>query len=108
MTVPATSLVPPPPRWRWGFGVIGLRVPAEHRAWVAHHLRSDAAVRRTALLRLQMTAVVEPEDVARAALDKVEQGGGHVVLPRRMTPIMAMAWAPRRAAELVLSGVPRR
>ena len=47
------------------------------------------------LLRLQMTAVVEPEDVARAALDKVEKGGGHVVLPRRMTPILALAWAPR-------------
>ena len=60
------------------------------------------------LLKLQMTAVVEPEDVARAALDKVEAGGGHVVLPRRMTPILAMAWAPRKAAELVLTGVQRR
>jgi short-subunit dehydrogenase len=60
------------------------------------------------LVTLRLTAVVEPADVARAALDKVEAGGGHVVLPRRMTPIMALAWAPRRAAELVLTGVPRR
>lgn len=60
------------------------------------------------LLHLQMAAVVEPEDVARAALNKVESGGGHVVLPRRMTPIMAFAWVPRRAANLVLTGVQRR
>jgi short-subunit dehydrogenase len=60
------------------------------------------------LLRLQLTALVEPGDVARAALDSVEAGGGHVVLPRRMTPFMALAWAPRRAAELVCTGVPRR
>ena len=60
------------------------------------------------LLRLQMIAVVEPDDLARAVLDKVEAGGGHVVLPRRMTPIMAMAWLPKRAAELALVGVPRR
>ena len=60
------------------------------------------------MLRLQLTAEVEPGDVARATLDKVEAGGGHVVLPRRMVPILAMAWIPRRAAEIALTGVRRR
>ncbi len=60
------------------------------------------------MLRLQLTAEVEPADVARATLDKVEAGGGHVVLPRRMVPILAMAWIPRRAAEIALTGVRRR
>jgi short-subunit dehydrogenase len=60
------------------------------------------------MLRLKLTAEVEPQDVARAALDKVEAGGEHVVLPRRMVPILAMAWIPRHAAELVLTGVRRR
>lgn len=60
------------------------------------------------LLRLHLITLVEPDDVARAALDKLESGGGHVVLPRRITPVLALAWAHRRAAELVLMGVPRR
>ena len=60
------------------------------------------------MLRLQVTALVEPEDVARAALDKVESGGGHVVLPRRMTPAMAFTWMPRKVTDLALTGVRRR
>jgi short-subunit dehydrogenase len=60
------------------------------------------------LLRLRLARVVEPGDVARAALDKVEAGGGHVVLPRRMVPVVAFTWIPRRTAELVLTGVRRR
>ncbi len=60
------------------------------------------------MLRLKLTAEVEPQDVARAALDKVEAGGRHVVLPRRMVPILAMAWIPRPAAEIALTGVRRR
>lgn len=60
------------------------------------------------MMRLGLTAEVEPEDVARATLDRVQRGGGHVVLPRRMAPAMAMTWLPRRAAELALTGVRRR
>jgi short-subunit dehydrogenase len=60
------------------------------------------------LLRLQLTAKVQPEDVAKAALDKVEAGGGHVVLPARMTPFLALGWLPKRATELALTGVRRR
>ena len=60
------------------------------------------------LLRLQVTSKVQPRDVARAALDKVEAGGGHVVTPARMTPFLALAWLPKRATELALTGVRRR
>ena len=60
------------------------------------------------LLRLQLTREVDPAELARAALDKVEAGGGHVVLPKRMVPILAMTWIPRRAAEVALTGVRRR
>jgi short-subunit dehydrogenase len=64
------------------------------------------ALRR--MMRLQLTAEVEPDDVARAALDKIEKGGGHVVLPRRMAPVMALTWLPRTVGGLALSGVRRR
>jgi short-subunit dehydrogenase len=60
------------------------------------------------MLRLQLTAEVEPEDVARATLDKVDRGGGHVVLPRRMAPAMALTWLPRTVTGLALTGVRRR
>jgi uncharacterized protein len=64
------------------------------------------ALRR--MMHLQLTAEVEPTDVARATLDRVEKGGGHVVLPRRMVPAMALTWLPRKATELALTGVRRR
>ncbi|HWH28570.1 MAG TPA: SDR family NAD(P)-dependent oxidoreductase [Mycobacteriales bacterium] len=64
------------------------------------------ALRR--LMRLQLTAEVDPDDVARATLDKVESDGGHVVRPRRMAPAMALTWLPRTATGLVLTGVRRR
>ena len=64
------------------------------------------ALRR--MMRLQLTAEVEPQDLARATLDKVEKGGGHVVLPRRMAPAMALTWLPRTVTGLALTGVRRR
>lgn len=64
------------------------------------------ALRR--MMRLQLTAEVEPADVARATLDQVDKGGGHVVLPRRMVPAMALTWLPRTVGGLVLTGVRRR
>ena len=71
-----------------------------------HHTLSMDALRR--LMRLQVTAEVEPEEVARTTLDKVESGGGHVVLPRRMAPAMALTWLPRKATDVLLTGVRRR
>jgi len=71
----------------------------------AHRLTS-AVMRR--LLALQLTRLVQPESVARAALDAVEAGRRHVVPARRMTPALALDWIPRRAADLLLTGVPRR
>ena len=67
---------------------------------------ASAALRRFQKLRLAVLS--EPQDVARATLDAVEAGRRHVVLPRRMTPVMALGWLPRRVSELALLGVPRR
>ena len=64
------------------------------------------ALRR--MMRLQLTAEVDPDDVARATLDRVEKGGGHVVLPRRMAPAMALTWLPRAVTGVALAGVRRR
>ena len=58
--------------------------------------------------KLRLVVLSEPQDVARSTLDAVEAGRRHVVLPRRMTPVMALGWLPRRVSELALLGVPRR
>ena len=60
------------------------------------------------LVRLQLTKVVAPEDVATRTLDAVEHDRQHVVPPLRMAPALAFTWLPRRVGDLALSGVPRR
>lgn len=67
---------------------------------------ASAAMRR--FQRMQLAVLSEPADVARKALDAVESGKPHVVLPRRMTPVMVFGWLPRRVSDLALLGVPRR
>lgn len=67
---------------------------------------SAAGVAR--LVRLQLTSVVDPEDVAVRTLDGVERGRRHVVPSARMAPALAFTWLPRRVADLLLGGVPRR
>lgn len=60
------------------------------------------------MVKLQLTAVTDPEDVATKTLDAVEAGRRHVVPSARMTPVLALTWLPRRVGDLVLAGVPRR
>lgn len=67
---------------------------------------SAAAVQR--LLRLRVTALSAPQDVARQTLDAVESGRRHVVPPLRMAPALALTWLPRRVGALLLTGLPRR
>jgi short-subunit dehydrogenase len=67
---------------------------------------ASAAMRR--FLRLRLARVVAPEEVATRILDAIENERAHVVPPLRMTPVLAFSWLPRRVAELVLTGVPRR
>ena len=64
------------------------------------------ALRR--LLRLHIATMVEPQDVAQQVCDAVERGRRHVVLPKRMTPVVGLTWLPRRAADLLLIGLPKR
>lgn len=58
--------------------------------------------------RLQLAKLSTPAEVAERTLDAVEAGRRHVVLPRRMTPVMVLGWIPRRVSDLALTGVPRR
>lgn len=60
------------------------------------------------LLRLQLTAEVDPGDVAQQVCEAIEHGRPHVVLPRRMVPVVGLTWLPRRAADLLLTGLPKR
>ena len=60
------------------------------------------------LVKLRLTAVTDPDDVARKTLDAVESGRRHVVPSTRMVPALALTWLPRRVGDLVMSGVPRR
>ena len=62
----------------------------------------------TRLLRLHIAAEVDPHDVAREVCEAVERRRRHVVLPRRMTPVVALTWLPRAAADLLLLGLPKR
>jgi short-subunit dehydrogenase len=73
---------------------------------IESHRLTRPAVNR--FLRLRVTRLMQPGEVARAALDAVEAGRRHVVPPGRMTPAVALDWIPRRVADLLLAGVPRR
>lgn len=64
------------------------------------------ALRR--LLRLDAAPMVEPDDVAKQVCEAVERGRAHVVLPKRLTPVVALTWLPRRAADVLLGGLPKR
>jgi len=82
--------------------------PVRTRMWddIEQHRLASPAIHR--FLRLQLTALVEPRDMAQDVLDAVESGRRHAVLPRRMVPVLALGWLPRRVADLALVGVPRR
>ena len=73
---------------------------------IEQHRLASAVMRR--FLRLHLTRVVGPRDVAEPILDAIEHDRAHVVPVRRMTPVLAFDWLPRRVSELVLTGVPRR
>jgi hypothetical protein len=73
---------------------------------IESHRLAAAGVNR--LVKLQLTRVVEPEDVAGRVLDAVEHDRQHVVPALRMTPALALTWLPRRVGDLVMTGVPCR
>ncbi len=82
--------------------------PVRTRMWgdIEQHGVAAAALERW--VRLQLTRVVTPEEVATKVLDGVEQGRAHVVPSRRMSPVLAFTWIPRRVGDLALTGVRRR
>lgn len=82
--------------------------PVRTQMWedIEQHGLSAAALERW--VRLRLTRVVTPHEVATRVLDGVEQGRSHVVPSRRMTPVLAFTWLPRRVGDLALTGVRRR
>ncbi len=50
----------------------------------------------------------DPDQIARRIVAGIEADREHVVLPRRILPLLACTWFPRRAAQLFLSGLPKR
>jgi hypothetical protein len=50
--VTAAAVVAPPPGWRWAYRLLGLRVPEEHRAWVARDIASNGRMRRLGACRI--------------------------------------------------------
>ncbi len=82
--------------------------PVRTAMWedIEEHGLAAAALERW--IRLRLTRVVTPEEVATKVLDGVEQGRAHVVPSRRMSPVLAFSWIPRRVGDLVLTGVRRR
>lgn len=73
---------------------------------IEQHRLANAVLKR--FLALRLTRLMEPAEVADQVCDGVEADREHVVPPRRMTPVLAFDWLPRRVADLVLAGVPRR
>jgi short-subunit dehydrogenase len=82
--------------------------PVRTQMWedIEQHGLSAAALERW--VRLQLTRVVTAEEVAGKLLDGVEQGKAHVVPSRRMSPVLAFTWIPRKVGDLALAGVRRR
>lgn len=82
--------------------------PVRTQMWedIEDHGLSAAALERW--VGLLLSRVVTPEEVARKTLDAVEQGRRHVVPSRRMSPVLAFTWIPRRVGDLALTGVRRR
>ena len=66
---------------------------------------ASAAVSR--LVRLRLTRLSDPEEVAAQTWAGVTSGRRHVVVPRRMVSALAFSWLPRRVGELVLTGTRR-
>jgi short-subunit dehydrogenase len=82
--------------------------PVRTQMWedIEQHGLSAAALERW--VRMQLTRVVTPDEVARKVLDGIEQGKAHVVPSRRMSPVLAFTWIPRKVGDLALTGVRRR
>lgn len=72
---------------------------------IERHRLAGPALKR--LLRLRMVRAVEPEAVAQQVVAAIRHRQAHVVLPRRMLSAVAPTWAPRRATQMLLTGLPK-
>lgn len=79
-------------------------VASEMMERINRHGPSAASFRR--VLRARLLTLLDPDDVARAVLDAIEQGRPHLRLPRRAAPLAAVTGAPRAIARVALSGIP--
>jgi len=73
---------------------------------IQHERLSGPAIAR--VVKLQVAPSVDPTQVAEHIVQAVETGSRHVVLPRRLTPVLALTWLPRRVTQLMMTGLPAR
>lgn len=64
---------------------------------------SAAALKR--ITRLRLAPSVDPRELAEHIVVAVETGRRHVVRPRSIAPLLALGWLPRRATQLLLTGL---
>lgn len=81
-------------------------IPTEMLANVDDYLPTSRSFRR--LARLQLMVDVPRETVAREVLAAVQRDRKHVRLPKRALPFPLLTEAPRRAVEVLLTGVPHQ
>ncbi len=81
-------------------------VPTEILAKVKNYVPTDESFRR--FYRTHLTVDVPRETVARKVVEAVQKGRKHVRVPKRNAAFPMVAEIPRRAAELLLTGVPHQ
>jgi uncharacterized protein len=73
---------------------------------ISNERLSAAALHR--VKQLHIAPSVDPDEVAAQLLEAVESGKQHVVLPKRLVPMLAFTWLPRRATQILMTGLPKR
>jgi uncharacterized protein len=81
-------------------------IPTDMLAGTEDYEPTAAAFRR--FYRMRLTVDVPREKVADEVVDAVQKGRRHVRIPKRMALQSMLVEAPRRATEVMLSGVRNR
>ena len=81
-------------------------IPTDMLAKAQHYEPTAKAFQRCYRMRLLID--VPREKVAQEIVAAVQKGRRHVRLPKRAIVFPMLSEAPRRAAELVLTGIPHR
>ena len=81
-------------------------IPTDMLAGTEDYEPTAAAFRR--FYRMRLTVDVPREKVADEVVDAVQKGRRHVRIPKRAAAFLFLAEVPRRAAEIMLTGIPHQ